>query len=232
MPSHTTKQAKVMSAISHGWHPSKGSVAKIPVKVAKEFHAADAGHKYGKGMHHRAKSALRIAKKYKRKADGGEVDDIPVEQPRLDVYRGMPPVSPNLGLSQDLMKKSPLQGRETGQVMETHDPTLGEKVSTFLKGKDTPFYAPRADLVDKAAQLNQYTPWGQAKQAGENIAKGNYQEAAVSMLPGYKAAKAPADFTFALLHAAENAFGADTVGKTVAKTLKGQYGKDIAEKAV
>lgn len=47
MPSHTKKQAKVMSAISHGWHPSKGDVAKIPVKVAKEFHAADAGKKYG-----------------------------------------------------------------------------------------------------------------------------------------------------------------------------------------
>ena len=39
-----------MSAIAHGWKP-KGSVAKIPVKVAKEFHAADAGHKYGAGMH-------------------------------------------------------------------------------------------------------------------------------------------------------------------------------------
>ena len=49
MPSHSVKQAKVMSAISHGWHPSHGDVAKIPVKVAKEFHAADKGHKYGKG---------------------------------------------------------------------------------------------------------------------------------------------------------------------------------------
>lgn len=47
MPSSTVKQAKVMSAIAHGWHPSKGSVAKIPVSVAKEFHAADRGHKYG-----------------------------------------------------------------------------------------------------------------------------------------------------------------------------------------
>lgn len=47
MPSSTTKQARVMSAIAHGWRPSKGSVAKIPVGVAKEFHAADAGSKYG-----------------------------------------------------------------------------------------------------------------------------------------------------------------------------------------
>src|SRR5271154_488693 len=61
MPSHSVKQAKVMSAIAHGWKP-KGSVAKIPVKVANEFHAADAGHKYGKGHH-------------QKKADGGEVDD-------------------------------------------------------------------------------------------------------------------------------------------------------------
>ena len=41
MPSRTTKQAKVMSAIAHGWEPTHGDVAKIPVKVAKEFHAAD-----------------------------------------------------------------------------------------------------------------------------------------------------------------------------------------------
>lgn len=47
MPSSTEKQAKVMSAIAHGWHPTHGSVAKIPLGVAKEFHAADAGHKYG-----------------------------------------------------------------------------------------------------------------------------------------------------------------------------------------
>lgn len=48
MPSHSVKQAKTMSAIAHGWKP-KGSAAGIPVKVAKEFHAADKGRKYGKG---------------------------------------------------------------------------------------------------------------------------------------------------------------------------------------
>lgn len=46
MPSHSVKQAKTMSAIAHGWKP-KGKAAGIPVKVAKEFHAADAGKKYG-----------------------------------------------------------------------------------------------------------------------------------------------------------------------------------------
>jgi hypothetical protein len=46
MPSHTVKQAKVMSAIAHGWKP-KGKAAGIPVKVAKEFHRADKGKKYG-----------------------------------------------------------------------------------------------------------------------------------------------------------------------------------------
>lgn len=46
MPSHSVKQAKTMSAIAHGWHPS-GKAADIPVKVAKEFHQADRGKKYG-----------------------------------------------------------------------------------------------------------------------------------------------------------------------------------------
>ena len=50
MPSHSPEQAKTMSAIAHGWRPT-GSAAGIPVKVAQEFHAADKGHKYGKGMH-------------------------------------------------------------------------------------------------------------------------------------------------------------------------------------
>lgn len=48
MPSHSVKQAKTMSAIAHGWKPS-GEAADIPVKVAKDFHAADKGKKYGKG---------------------------------------------------------------------------------------------------------------------------------------------------------------------------------------
>jgi hypothetical protein len=46
MPSKSTKQAKTMSAIAHGWKP-KGKVADISVKVAKDFHAADKGKKYG-----------------------------------------------------------------------------------------------------------------------------------------------------------------------------------------
>ena len=46
MPSVSLKQRKTMSAIAHGWHP-KGKAAGIPVKVAKEFHNADAGKKYG-----------------------------------------------------------------------------------------------------------------------------------------------------------------------------------------
>ena len=44
MPSRSPSQKRTMAAIAHGWRPSKGSsVAKIPVKVAKEFAAADAG---------------------------------------------------------------------------------------------------------------------------------------------------------------------------------------------
>lgn len=48
MPSHSVKQAKTMSAIAHGWEPT-GEAAGIPKKVAKEFHAADKGKKFGKG---------------------------------------------------------------------------------------------------------------------------------------------------------------------------------------
>src|SRR6266446_1346905 len=69
MPSHSVKQAKVMSAIAHGWHPSG---LDIPLKVAREFHAADAGHKYGKGMDKKTK-ALRAIKHY-RKARGGSIE--------------------------------------------------------------------------------------------------------------------------------------------------------------
>jgi hypothetical protein len=49
MPSTSPKQAKVMSAIAHGWRP-KGKAAGIPVKVAKEFHAADKGKKWGASL--------------------------------------------------------------------------------------------------------------------------------------------------------------------------------------
>lgn len=42
MPSESPKQRRTMAAIAHGWRPPKGSkVAKIPVKVAKEFNRAD-----------------------------------------------------------------------------------------------------------------------------------------------------------------------------------------------
>src|SRR5262249_25391242 len=91
MPSHTTKQAKVMSAIAHGWEPSHGDVAKIPVEVAKEFHAADAGHKYGKGQHH----ALKVAYAHKRAAGGGVfegpiVSEVPgrTDRHEMDVAAG------------------------------------------------------------------------------------------------------------------------------------------------
>jgi ribosomal protein S7 len=62
MPRHSVEQAKTMSAIAHGWRPT-GSAADIPVKVAKEFHAADKGKKYGAkkkaSPHHLAKALAR-----------------------------------------------------------------------------------------------------------------------------------------------------------------------------
>lgn len=46
MPSTTPLQKKTMGAIAHGWRPPKGSkVARIPLKVAKEFNKADTGRK-------------------------------------------------------------------------------------------------------------------------------------------------------------------------------------------
>ncbi len=44
MPSVSPAQARLMAAIAHGWHPPASSGIHIPVKVAKEFNAADAGH--------------------------------------------------------------------------------------------------------------------------------------------------------------------------------------------
>jgi len=73
-----------MSAISHGWHPSQGDVAKIPVSVAREFHSADAGHKYGKGHDKkkadggRAALDVAFAEKRRARAEGGQVFEGPI----------------------------------------------------------------------------------------------------------------------------------------------------------
>lgn len=57
MPSVSTKQARFMSAAAH--NPAFAAKAGIPVSVAKEFHQADAGKKYGaKDSHKRVAAAL------------------------------------------------------------------------------------------------------------------------------------------------------------------------------
>src|SRR5262245_44950609 len=86
MPSHSVKQARVMSAIAHGWRPT-GKAAGIPVSVAKEFHAADKGKKYGKGME-----------------EGGRADEFPL--PRPDP-RGPPVVIDNRGRKPRQTKPEP-----------------------------------------------------------------------------------------------------------------------------
>ena len=43
MPSVSKKQAHLMAAIAHGWKPPRSSGIHVPVKVAKEFNAADTG---------------------------------------------------------------------------------------------------------------------------------------------------------------------------------------------
>lgn len=42
MPSKSPAQKRTMAAIAHGWKPPASSGIDIPVKVAKEFNAADA----------------------------------------------------------------------------------------------------------------------------------------------------------------------------------------------
>jgi hypothetical protein len=42
MPSKSPAQERLMAAVAHGWKPPKSSGIHVPVKVAKEFNAADA----------------------------------------------------------------------------------------------------------------------------------------------------------------------------------------------
>lgn len=58
MPSVSDAQRKFMSAAAH--NPAFAKKAGIPVSVAREFHAADAGKKYGAGSdaHRRVARAL------------------------------------------------------------------------------------------------------------------------------------------------------------------------------
>ena len=53
MPSVSERQAHLMAAVAHGWHP-KG-VRVPPVSVAKDFHNAD--KREGKWEHNVAKKA-------------------------------------------------------------------------------------------------------------------------------------------------------------------------------
>lgn len=238
MPSSTVKQAKVMSAIAHGWHPSSGSVAKIPKKVAVEFHDADAGHKYGHGMHKgkKTKAALRVAKKYsggkvRGYDDGGDVpdDQVPMAPPKR-LYMDMSSTQGSPQLTSDLLKKTPIEGMEPQQpsLTEHHD-TPRDTMTNWLAGSDTPPLDPRRVLANKAMNVLDFTPPMMAEQAGEDLAKGDVQSAATFAMPGVKKAK---DITAPLLHAAEYAMGETASGPYVGSVLKQQYGKDLAAKAV
>jgi len=157
MPSHSVKQAKVMSAISHGWKPT-GSVAKIPVKVAKEFHAADAGHKYGKK--HTAggaiKSALNTVRKYGRKAEGGEVDDTPPDFNALKKVYISPhkEVAPPISTDYDL----PVQPQ----------PKANKSPAT-----DYPAYLPRMEDFKKSLAEQARTSAELYKSGEEGLSSGN-----------------------------------------------------------
>jgi hypothetical protein len=47
MPSTSSAQARTMAAVAHGWKPDNPKIARIPVKVAKEFNRADKLKKRG-----------------------------------------------------------------------------------------------------------------------------------------------------------------------------------------
>jgi hypothetical protein len=73
MPSTSPSQARFMSAAAH--NPAFAAKAGIPVSVAKEFHAADAGHKWG--GKHKDTAGPKVAAHYKaeyhdHKQGGGE----------------------------------------------------------------------------------------------------------------------------------------------------------------
>ena len=52
MPSVSPAQKRTMAAVAHGWKPDNPKIARIPVKVAKEFNQAD-----------QAKHANKLAKR-------------------------------------------------------------------------------------------------------------------------------------------------------------------------
>jgi hypothetical protein len=210
MPSHSVKQAKVMSAISHGWHPSEGSVAKIPVKVAKEFHAADAGHKYGKG-HDKVKRALNTAKKYAKKAEGGEVDD---EQKQQAI--SIKPVDP-------------FENYPQGAAFGVGSPAeMSQQQAGFSPRAQEP-QPPENVLYRTASPLVNITD--QDIERGIDVANSS----GVGAMSGATKAKAGLMSFESTLQAAANYGMTATPGageKYLAKALKAEYPKDIATQAV
>ena len=58
MPSKSPVQKRTMAAIAHGWKPDNPKIARIPVKVAKEFNQADK-------LRHRGVISNKVADKRK-----------------------------------------------------------------------------------------------------------------------------------------------------------------------
>lgn len=64
MPSKSIAQAKLMSIAAH----TPGGYGGVPQSVGKEFHQADAGKKYGAGIHHSPRKRVVAALMRKRHA--------------------------------------------------------------------------------------------------------------------------------------------------------------------
>lgn len=209
MPSHTVKQAKVMSAISHGWHPDSGSVAKIPLKVAKEFHAADAGHKYGKGGKHKAdggavEGAMHHVRHYAKKADGGgDLDETP------DPFAAEKFVPPPIAASMPQTAQHDVEALRN--FATTNRPDQSQENVRFKTA------SPLANITDE--DIERGTNAAMSAGTGMGAPKGFTA----------KGAKMVGDIHDAVLEATGHYGAPDS--STLSKTLKTFYPKDIAASA-
>src|SRR6266404_5425492 len=151
MPSSTTKHARFMNADVH--NPEFPPKAGIPLRVAREFHAADAGHKYGKGMDKKTK-AMRVTKHY-RKARGGSIegDDKDDVSYGGTLPRSLQPITtqiPDSWMQRPLPKYRYADGGDIPDVGEPLIPSGGE-------------FSPGTRIGNKAADIGSKLAYGYMK---------------------------------------------------------------------
>lgn len=133
MPSTSPAQAKLMSAIAHGWRPA-GSNHLPPLAVAKEFHEAD--KKKGQFMHY--------------KAEGGKVGTL------VNLGRGL--MDRIEGAFHNPYTANPDQVRQDiSRYWHMHQPTPTPPASIAA-----PVKAPEPSVDDLTAQLHELASKGMA----------------------------------------------------------------------